>query len=101
MSKVTGKVAQVIGPVVDVAFDTTQAELPKIYDSLEIIKADGTVLVLEVQSHIGEGTVRTISMDSTDGLNRGREVVSKGTPIQMPVDRKSTRLNSSHVRISY
>ena len=88
MSKVTGKVAQVIGPVVDVTFDTTQAELPKIYDSLEITKADGTVLVLEVQSHIGEDTVRTISMDSTDGLSRGHEVVSKGTPIQMPIGKE-------------
>src|SRR5690554_8124294 len=85
MSKVTGKVAQVIGPVVDVAFDTTQAELPKIYDSLEITKAEGTVLGLEVQSHIGEDTVRTISMESTDGLSRGHEVVSKGTPIQMRI----------------
>lgn len=85
MSKVTGKVAQVIGPVVDVVFDTTNAELPKIYDSLEITKEDGSKLVLEVQSHVGEDTVRTISMDSTDGLNRGHEVVALGTPIQMPI----------------
>ncbi|WP_177761998.1 F0F1 ATP synthase subunit beta [Flavobacterium sp. I3-2] len=85
MSKVTGKVAQVIGPVVDVVFDTTNAELPKIYDSLEITKEDGSKLVLEVQSHVGEDTVRTISMDSTDGLNRGYEVVALGTPIQMPI----------------
>src|SRR5690554_4251060 len=86
-------VAQVIGTVVDVVFDTTSAALPKIYDSLEITKADGSKLVLEVQSHIGENTVRTISMDSTDGLSRGIEVIALGTPIQMPVgkevDRKS------------
>ena len=85
MSKVTGKVAQIIGPVVDVVFDTTNGELPKIYDSLEITKKDGTKLVLEVQSHIGENTVRTISMDSSDGLSRGTEVVGTGNPIKMPI----------------
>ena len=76
MSKGIGKVAQIIGPVVDVVFNTQNAELPKIYDSLEITKKDGSKLVLEVQSHIGEDTVRTISMDSTDGLSRGQEVVA-------------------------
>ena len=85
MSKVTGKVAQIIGPVVDVVFDSENAELPKIYDSLEITRKDGSILVLEVQSHIGEETVRTVSMDSTDGLSRGVEVVATGAPIQMPI----------------
>ena len=85
MSKVIGKVAQIIGPVVDVVFNGKDVELPKIYDSLEITKKDGTILVLEVQSHIGENTVRTISMDSTDGLSRGYEVVGTGAPIQMPI----------------
>ena len=85
MSKVIGKVAQIIGPVVDVVFNGKDVELPKIYDSLEITKKDGTLLVLEVQSHIGENTVRTISMDSTDGLSRGFEVVGTGNPIQMPI----------------
>ena len=66
MSKAIGKVSQIIGPVVDVVFNTKDTELPKIYDSLEITKKDGTILVLEVQSHIGEDTVRTISMDSLD-----------------------------------
>lgn len=75
MSQVTGKVAQIIGPVVDVAF-ASGVELPKIYDSLEIAKEDGSKLVLEVQSHIGEDTVRAISMDSTDGLSRGVEVIA-------------------------
>lgn len=84
MSKITGKVAQIIGPVVDVVF-SGDVELPKIYDSLEIKKADGTILVLEVQSHIGENTVRTISMDSTDGLSRGFEVAGTGNPIKMPI----------------
>jgi len=76
MSKVTGKVAQIIGPVVDVEFNTENAELPKIYDSLEITNKDGSILVLEVQSHIGENTVRTIAMDSADGLSRGTDVVA-------------------------
>ncbi|MEC4113700.1 F0F1 ATP synthase subunit beta [Myroides pelagicus] len=88
MSKVTGKVAQVIGPVVDVVFNTENAELPRIYDSLEITKPDGSKLVLEVQSHIGEDTVRTISMDSTDGLSRGYEVIAMGSPIQVPVGKE-------------
>ena len=84
MAKVTGRVAQIIGPVIDVEFKS-EAELPRIYDSLEITRKDGSLLVLEVQSHIGEDTVRTISMDSTDGLSRGTEVVATGKAIQMPV----------------
>lgn len=83
MSQVTGKVAQIIGPVVDVAFASGD-NLPKIYDSLEV-SLGGNILVLEVQSHIGENTVRTISMDSTDGLSRGVEVIATGAPIQMPI----------------
>jgi F-type H+/Na+-transporting ATPase subunit beta len=85
MSTTTGKVSQVIGPVIDVEFNTETAALPKIYDSLEITKADGSTLVLEVQQHIGEDTVRTISMDATDGLQRGQEVRATGSPIQMPI----------------
>ena len=84
MSKITGKVAQIIGPVIDVEFESG-TEIPKIYDSLEIEKADGTTLVLEVQSHIGENTVRTISMDSTDGLSRGVDATATGSAIQMPI----------------
>ena len=84
MSKVTGKVAQIIGPVIDVEFESGTV-IPKIYDSLEIANADGTKLVLEVQSHVGENTVRTISMDSTDGLSRGVEAVATGSSIQMPI----------------
>ncbi|TXD49662.1 F0F1 ATP synthase subunit beta [Polaribacter sp. IC073] len=85
MSITTGKVSQIIGPVIDVEFNTENAELPKIYDSLEIKKADGSILVLEVQQHIGEDTVRTISMDATDGLSRGTAVLATGNPIQMPI----------------
>ncbi|MGB1313468.1 MAG: F0F1 ATP synthase subunit beta, partial [Bizionia paragorgiae] len=84
MSKVTGKVAQIVGPVIDVEFEAG-SELPKIYDSLEIKRPDGSILVLEVQSHIGEDTVRTIAMDSSDGLSRGTEVHTTGAPIQMPI----------------
>ena len=85
MANNTGKVAQIIGPVVDVEFAAENSSLPKIYDALEIDRKDGSKLVLEVQSHIGEDTVRTISMDSTDGLSRGETVVATGSPIQMPI----------------
>jgi F-type H+-transporting ATPase subunit beta len=84
MSKLTGKVAQIIGPVIDVAF-TTGEGLPKIFDSLEIARENGSKLVLEVEQHFGEDTVRCIAMDSTDGLSRGVEVVATGSPIKMPV----------------
>ncbi|MBL4746348.1 MAG: F0F1 ATP synthase subunit beta [Flavobacteriaceae bacterium] len=84
MTKVTGKVAQIIGPVIDVEFASGTA-LPRIYDSLEITREDGSLLVLEVQQHVGEDTVRTIAMDSTDGLSRGYEVALTGSQIQMPV----------------
>jgi F-type H+-transporting ATPase subunit beta len=84
MSQVTGKISQVVGPVIDVEFEAGVA-IPKIYDSLSVSKPDGSELVLEVQSHVGENTVRTISMDSTDGLSRGTSVVATGAPIQMPI----------------
>ena len=80
----SGKIAQIVGPVIDVEFNS-ESGLPKIYDSLEIEKADGTKLILEVQSHIGENMVRTIAMDSSDGLSRGAEVKATENPIQMPV----------------
>ena len=88
MSKNIGKVSKVIGAVVDVEFSSKDSTLPEIYDSLEIKREDGTVLVLEVQSHIGENIVRTISMDSTDGLSRGTEVIATGNPIQMPIGKE-------------
>jgi len=84
MTKVTGKISQIIGPVVDVVFESG-SELPRIYDSLEITKKDGTIIVLEVQQHVGEDTVKTIAMDSTDGIARGHKVVSTGEPIKIPV----------------
>ena len=84
MSTNTGKVSQVIGPVIDVTFDNNEAGLPDIYDSLEITRSNGTKLVLECQQHIGEDTVRTISMETTDGISRGTDVIATGAPIKMP-----------------
>ena len=84
MAQQTGKVSQIIGPVIDVAFPSG-SDLPKIYDSMEIKREDGSILVLEVQSHTGENVVRSIAMDSTDGLGRGTEVVATGAAIQMPI----------------
>lgn len=78
-----GKVAQVIGPVVDVSFEDNDT-LPNILDALEVTKHDGTRIVLECQQHLGEDTVRTIAMDGTEGLVRGMEVISTGSPIEMP-----------------
>jgi len=83
-----GKIVQVIGPVVDVEFDTAQAKLPSIYDALEIDHvADGKPvnLVLEVQQHLGENWVRAIAMSTTEGLQRGTAVRATGAPISVPV----------------
>lgn len=78
-----GTVAQVIGPVVDVDF--LEGELPAILNSLHINLEDGRKLVLEVAQHLGENRVRTIAMDSTDGLVRSMEVIDSGSPISMPI----------------
>jgi len=79
-----GKITQVIGPVVDVSFDAEGAKLPNILDSLEVTKENGQKVVLECQQHLGEDRVRTISMESTEGLVRGMEVTDTGSPIKMP-----------------
>ena len=84
MAKQKGKVAQVIGPVIDVTFDLNDSSLPDIYDSLEITRENGDKLILECQQHIGEDTIRAISMESTDGISRGVEVTATGAPIKMP-----------------
>ena len=81
MSKV-GKVKQVIGAVVDVQFD---GNLPQIYNSLELKRENGDMLVMEVQQHLGEDSVRCIAMDGTEGLVRGMEVNDTGRAISMPV----------------
>lgn len=80
---IKGRISQVIGPVVDITFENETA-LPTIYDALEVRKSDGVRVVLEVQAHVGENSVRAVSMDSTDGFTRGMEVVSTGDAIKMP-----------------
>ena len=79
-----GKIKQVIGAVVDVHFPNDNV-LPDIYNALEITKANGDKLILEVQQHLGEDSVRTIAMEGTEGLVRGIPVVDTGKPIAMPV----------------
>src|SRR5258706_5678454 len=76
-----GKVKQVIGAVIDVQFE---GKLPEIYNALELKRDNGDVLVLEVQQHLGEDSVRTIAMDGTEGLVRGMEVTDTGKAIAMP-----------------
>ncbi len=83
-NQIKGKISQIIGPVIDVLFKDVE-ELPKIYDALEIMKSDGNKVVLEVEQHIGEDSVRCIAMDATDGLQRGQEVIAQGRQITMPV----------------
>ena len=85
MSNNIGRITQVIGPVVDVSFDTEGSILPNILDALTVQRPDGQVLILECQQHVGEDTIRAIAMDSTDGISRGMKVVATGSPILMPV----------------
>src|ERR1700721_891235 len=77
----TGRITQVIGAVVDVQFE---GHLPAILNAIET-KNGGNRLVLEVAQHLGESTVRTIAMDTTEGLVRGQEVPDTGNPIMVPV----------------
>ena len=88
MSNNTGKVSQIIGPVVDVVFDNNENDLPNIYDSLEITRSNGSKLILECQQNIGEDTVRAIAMETTDGISRGVDVLATGAPIMMPAGEK-------------
>ena len=78
---IEGKIAQINGPVVDVVYPT--GGLPEIYDALEVQDGDRRV-VLEVQQHLGSDVVRTIAMDTTDGLRRGMAAVQTGGPITVP-----------------
>ena len=82
--KKVGKISQIIGPVIDVVFDE-KTTLPNIYDALEVKYENGGTVILECQYDIGENTIRTIAMDSTDGLRRGMDVVDLGAPISMPI----------------
>ena len=88
MSKQVGKITQIIGPVIDVSFDAENSKLPQILDALEITKENGQKVILECQQHIGQDTVRTIAMDSSDGLSRGMAVTALGAPITMPTGDK-------------
>ena len=79
--KTTGLIKRIIGPVVDVTFESG---VPDVYNALTV-NNNGKMIVLEVEQHIGENTVRAIAMDSTDGLSRGLEVTDTGKPISVPV----------------
>ena len=83
VKKNIGKIIQIIGPVVDVQFENKE-NLPQILNALEV-KSEKKKIILECQKHIGDVVVRTISMDATEGLVRGMEVIDTGSPIQMPV----------------
>lgn len=83
MARVEGRVVQVLGGVVDVEFPPEQ--LPEIYEAIEVPRDGGKPLVLEVQKHLGNNWVRTVAMDSTDGLQRGRPAYATGAPIMVPV----------------
>ncbi len=88
MSEFSGHISQIIGPVVDVFFkadEKGELRLPSINDALSIKRQNGNELIVEVQQHIGENTVRCVAMDSTDGLSRGLKAVALGRPISMPV----------------
>ena len=80
-----GKVTQVIGPVVDVSFE---GDMPDIFHALEIAMQKDK-LILEVQQHLGSGSVRTVAMSSTDGLRRGAKVVNTNKPISVPVGKET------------
>jgi F-type H+-transporting ATPase subunit beta len=86
----TGKVVQVIGPVVDIEF--ADGYLPDIYNALRVVSSAGEQpidVVVEVEQHLGEGRVRTIAMKPTDGMQRGMQVVDTGAPITVPVGPKT------------
>jgi F-type H+-transporting ATPase subunit beta len=78
-----GKIKQIIGAVIDVRFDN-ESDLPEIYNALELKRESGETLVLEVQQHLGEDSVRCIAMDGTEGLVRGMDVIDTGKAIAMP-----------------
>lgn len=86
MPVLVGHISQIIGPVVDVHFEESadKNRLPAINEALKVKRADGKTVIIEVQQHIGEDTVRCVAMDSTDGLKRGTEAVSTSAPISMP-----------------
>ena len=85
----SGKIVQVIGPVVDVEFSLDQS-LPDINNALVVYRSDDQKrIVLEATLELGDGVIRTIAMESTDGLQRGMEVVDTGKPISVPVGKET------------
>jgi F-type H+-transporting ATPase subunit beta len=85
MTQLVGEVIQIIGPVVDISFERAGNKMPDIHDALEIKKEDGQVIIVECQQHIGENSIRSIAMDSTDGLHRGMKATVLGGAIRMPI----------------
>src|SRR5690606_3383139 len=79
-----GQIKQIIGPVVDVSFSGEGASLPEIFNALSVTRLDGSELILEVQQHLGEDSVRAVAMDATDGLRRGMDATDLGQGITMP-----------------
>ena len=84
MSANFGTVTQVIGPVIDVSFEGGKENIPPIYNALKVERDNGEILILEVEQHIGEDTVRCVAMESTDGVRRGVKVEDLGRPIAVP-----------------
>ena len=92
MAENIGKVIQVSGPAVDVQFE--EATMPPIYQALRVVSDGFTVptpisVILEVQQHLGEGRVRTVAMEATDGMVRGMKAIDLGAPISMPVGKET------------
>ena len=90
-----GKITQIIGAVLDIKF--TQGELPQINEAIKIARKDGSNLIVEVASHLGDDTVRCIAMGPTDGLVRNMEAVATGSPISVPVGENTLDLVTSHI----
>ena len=95
MSENIGRIKQIIGPVVDVSFAEEGAKLPEILSALHLVRDNGEVLVLECQKHLGEDSVRTIAMDSTEGLKRGMSCVDTGRPICTTSVQKNRSINGN------
>ena len=92
MAENIGKVIQVSGPAVDVQFE--EATMPPIYQALRVVSDGFTVptpidVILEVQQHLGEGRVRTVAMEATDGMVRGMKAIDQGGPIRVPVGKET------------
>src|SRR5512145_3397006 len=83
MAEATGRVVQILGGVVDVEFP--EGDIPQLFEAIEVERSGKEPLVLEVQKHLGDNWVRTVSMDATDGLQRGVPAVATGAPILVPV----------------